>query len=67
MTDLYYVRPVKDDLPPKLAVRVREAAAMLSVSTTTIYGLIKAGRLQPVRVGNCTLIRVADLESILTR
>lgn len=50
-------------LPRKVLVRVPEAAEMLGVSRATIYRLIQQGKLETVRQGGATCIRVADIES----
>jgi excisionase family DNA binding protein len=44
---------------------VREVAAMMRVSTMTVYRLIKAGELGAIRVGQHFRIRPRDLETYL--
>lgn len=54
------------DYENKLAVNIREAAAMLSVSPRTIQNYISAKVLFPVRkIGRRTVIPVRTLESFL--
>ncbi len=51
------------DLPPaKLLVTPEEAAAMLSVSRTTVYHLMAASELPSVQIASCRRIPVAALE-----
>lgn len=48
-------------------LRVPEVADILGCGRTTIYGLIKSGRLQSVRVGGCRRISQNDLEAYIER
>jgi excisionase family DNA binding protein len=50
--------------PEKLLFRVRDAAAMLSLSRKTIFNLIGAGKLQVVRIGGRTLVKAASLQRL---
>lgn len=49
----------------KIAYTMKEATAASGISRTTMYGLIKAGELIPVKIGARTLIRRADLEALI--
>jgi excisionase family DNA binding protein len=49
----------------KLAVSVRDAAAMLSLSSRSIQSYIAAKKIPARKVGKCTLILVRDLEDFL--
>lgn len=49
----------------KLALPVSEAARSLSISRTTLYALIKQGRLSRVKCGKRTLIPMSSLERFL--
>lgn len=51
----------------KIAYTMKEATAASGISRTTMYGLIKAGELIPVKIGARTLIRRADLEALIER
>jgi excisionase family DNA binding protein len=51
---------------PRLALRIGEAAAALSISRSKMYGLIKRGKVRTVLVGDVMRIRVSDLENYLT-
>jgi excisionase family DNA binding protein len=51
----------------KISYNIKEATAACGISRTTIYGLIKAGELTPVKIGARTLIRHADLEALIAR
>jgi excisionase family DNA binding protein len=55
------------DMNQKLAVSVRDAAAMLSLSTRTIQNYIAVKRIPARKVGKRTLILVRDLEVFLRR
>lgn len=50
-----------------IAYTIKQAAAVCGISRTTLYGLIKAGELTPVKIGVRTLIRHADLEALMDR
>lgn len=49
----------------KLAYSIKEACEVSSLGRTTIYALIKAGRLQCVKVGGRTLILAESLEALI--
>jgi len=51
----------------RLAVSVREAAAMLSLSSRSIQNFIAAKRIPARKIGRRTLILVRDLEAFLRR
>ena len=51
----------------KLSYSIREAAEVSGIGRTTIYDLIKAAQLRPVKIGTRTLIRHSDLEALLER
>ena len=53
-----------DDSQPVL-LTVREVADAMRVSTMTVYRLIRAGSLPPIRVGKHFRIRVRDLDQYL--
>lgn len=46
-----------------LLLRPAEAALMLSVSRTTVYDLVQAGKLPAIRIGSSVRIPVASLKS----
>lgn len=52
---------------PKIAYTMKEATAATGISRTTLYALIKAGELSPVKMGSRTLLRHADLEALIER
>jgi excisionase family DNA binding protein len=52
------------DAYPKDFTNVREAAAYLSVSTSTIRELIQEGRLVPKRIGRYDIVRRSDLSGV---
>jgi hypothetical protein len=51
----------------KLAVSVREGAAMLSISPRSLQNFIAAKRIPARKAGRRTLILVRDLEAFLRR
>jgi excisionase family DNA binding protein len=51
--------------PAKLAVSISEAADRLGLCRASIYKLIRAGRLRPVKVGARTLIPISQLTALL--
>lgn len=51
----------------KLSYSIHEAVEASGIGRTTIYELIKAGELTPVKIGTRTLIRRCDLEALLER
>ncbi len=53
------------DTSEKLAYSIREACKASSLSRTTIYSHIAAGRLRVVRIGGRTVIPVQNLMSFL--
>ena len=55
------------DRPVAITVTVREAGRALGVSRATIYRLIDDGDLPSYRIRNRTLLKVSDLEALVTR
>ena len=55
----------QNHLLPKLAYSIREAAHASSLSRSSIYNHITAGRLQAKRVGGRTVILAESLEALL--
>ena len=50
----------------KTFLSIREAAEILSVSPTSVYRMIKAGKLPAVRIGERSLrIRAGDLDQYI--
>lgn len=55
-----------DDVPSRLLVNVKEAARMLSIGESTLWRLVRAGKLPaPVKIGSATRWRKADLERLV--
>jgi excisionase family DNA binding protein len=52
-------------LEDKLALRVNEAAAVSGLSRSTLYELLKAGKLRAVKIGGRRLILREDLQALL--
>ena len=51
----------------QLLYTVEEAARVLNIGRTTIYALIKGGRLRPVYIGRCCRITRAELCRFVAR
>jgi excisionase family DNA binding protein len=51
----------------RMAISVNEAASALGMSASTIWKLIAHGRIPVVRLGRRTLIKVEELQRVLTR
>ncbi len=52
--------------PQKLAYSINEFCAATSLGRTTVYELIAAGRLSPVKVGSKTLITAQEAQRFLS-
>ena len=52
----------RDDQAEPLLLTPEEAAALLRVGRTTVYGLMKAGELRPVHIGRSCRLSRAELE-----
>ena len=50
---------------PKFVCSVKEAAALMGVGRTFTYDLIKQGRLETVKLGRRTLIRVDSIQALI--
>ncbi len=51
----------------KLAFTIKEASEAVGLGRTTIYELIKAKQLTPIKIGERTLLHRRDLEDLLER
>lgn len=59
--------PAKPVTPPApRAHSVPDAARVLGVCATSVWGLIRAGEIRPVRLGRRTIIPVSELERLLS-
>ncbi len=48
-----------------IAVSVNDAAKALSLGRTSIYALIKEGRLESLKLGRRTLIKTASIRALI--
>lgn len=58
------MQTVKHD-PPKIAYSIKEACKASSLSRTTIYSHIAAGRLRATRIGGRTIIPANSLHALI--
>jgi len=54
-----------NNTPPKVGYSIIEACRATSLSKSTIYSHIAAGRLRAVRVGGRTIIPAASLHALI--
>lgn len=52
---------------PKLAYRIDEAAKIMSVSRTTLYRFIAAGKLRTFTIGRCRVISAKSLRALIEK
>lgn len=52
--------------PEKMAFTVKEAGAMLSLSRSSMYELIHAGKIETVKIGRARRITKGQLETFLS-
>lgn len=50
-----------------IALSIPEAAAAIGVGRSTFYKMIASGEIPVIKIGNRTLVRVADLEDWVAR
>lgn len=48
-----------------IATSINDAAKALSLGRTSIYALIREGRLETVKLGRRTLVRIASIRRLL--
>ena len=53
-----------DDMEP-LAVSINDTAAMLGLGRTSIYAMIKDGRLEAFKLGRRTLVRMDSIRRLV--
>jgi excisionase family DNA binding protein len=60
-----YVHPRKREHQPPLLLRIRDVAALLSMSESGTYDLVYRGELPSVYIGSARRIRMSDLEAYI--
>lgn len=63
------VSPATDDgnEPQRLLLTAEEAAQVLGVGRTTVYGLLRTGQLDSVRIGSARRVSVQAIEEFVKR
>lgn len=51
--------------PEVLAYRINDACHALSLGRSALYGLIKAGKLRPIKIAGRTLIPRSEIERLI--
>jgi excisionase family DNA binding protein len=51
----------------RLLLRVDDAAQLLAIGRTTMYGLIAAGEIELVHIGRCARVPFSELERYVAR
>ena len=59
-------RPLLRETGP-LAVSVKEAAAIIGISRTGFFGMLKEGKVRSIRIGRRTLIPMEALEAFVAQ
>ena len=57
----------EDQRLPQLTYTVKEVQRILNVSRTTLWKLLKSGRLECLRIGRRVLFTMSQLESFITQ
>ncbi|MDQ4419032.1 helix-turn-helix domain-containing protein [Sphingobium sp. DEHP117] len=55
-----------DPSPSPITVRIKDACRMTGIGRSKLYLLIAEGKLETVKIGSMTLIRVASIEALLS-
>lgn len=54
-----------DPTPTPITVRIKDACRMTGIGRSKLYLLIAEGKLETVKIGSMTLVRVASIEALL--
>ncbi|MFB0872144.1 MULTISPECIES: helix-turn-helix transcriptional regulator [unclassified Sphingobium] len=54
-----------DPTPSPITVRIKDACRMTGIGRSKIYLLIAEGKLETVKIGSMTLVRVSSIEALL--
>ena len=55
------------EVPERLSVGIEEAAEMLGVGRSSVFGLVKDGLLRSIKIGKRRLIPLTELRAFLER
>ena len=54
-----------DPLPAPITVRIKDARRMTGIGRSKLYLLIAEGKIETIKIGSMTLVRVASIEALL--
>ena len=54
-----------DPAPSPITVRIKDACRMTGIGRSKLYLLIAEGKVETVKIGSMTLVRVASIEALL--
>lgn len=55
-----------DPTPSPITVRIKDACRMTGIGRSKLYLLIAEGKLETVKIGSMTLVRVSSIEALLS-
>ena len=64
LQSLDFLKPPRETQQKTEFLSVKEVEKMLKISHSTLYALIRAGKLKPVKLGRRTLFNIRDIEQI---
>jgi excisionase family DNA binding protein len=54
-----------DPAPSPITVRIKDACRMTGIGRSKLYLLIAEGKIETIKIGSMTLVRVASIEAFL--
>lgn len=54
-----------DPAPTPITVRIKDACRMTGIGRSKLYLLIAEGKIETIKIGSITLVRVASIEALL--